>query len=87
MKKLKKSVIKESHPCCPEESYKKAKIHNSILFSNLNFLPNQKKALSKNHELFRLVLPVHTPLIIKEVEFGEIWPKYVTTFCEWRGKI
>jgi len=49
--------------------------HNSKLFSNLNFLPNQTTILSKNHEFFRLVLLIRTPLIIKEVEFGEIWPK------------
>ena len=49
--------------------------HNSKLFSNLNFPPEEKLPFSKNHELFRPVLPVRASLINKEVEFGEIWPK------------
>ena len=39
--------------------------HNSKLFSNLNFPPKQNPPLSKNHDLFRLVLPVRIPVIIK----------------------
>ena len=47
-------------------------VHNSKLFCNFNFPPNQKKKFSKNHELFWPVLLVHTLLAPDQQKSG-IW--------------
>ena len=66
--------------------YTCTRTHNSKLFSNLNFPPNQKTLFPKNHELFKPVLPIRTPRSTKKWNLGKSGQNKSPVFANGEGR-